>query len=310
MHCAEGSTSREHRSLRDADILTVIIGLIDNKGDFGAVMLVNKSFNTAAMCHYYVKLDIFLAKVDTFVKRPRSLKEFKESLLKLSSLRMVMTDYAISMLSLEYAEPDTLWTLLWWWYKDKSCCLMMNECDEDHVWRIIDAMYERGDTYFSLHNMLGTGLVTLDMVKKNPGKEWPATIVMKYVKCIGEPLPWPVDWKWLSANIHITTGDIMKYVDKWNWQVLSHNKYVPFDFIIDHPELPWQWLYVSARSDITIPIYVKHINMPWDMHTLSRHIRLTSKEYFRYPNIKWSKYALALNDSITWCIKTSSMSSL
>jgi hypothetical protein len=42
--------------------------------------------------------------------------------------------------------------------------------------------------------------------------------------------------------------------DKWNYNELSYNIYLPFKYVIDNPELSWNFNKLSYNSNITFEI--------------------------------------------------------
>jgi hypothetical protein len=45
--------------------------------------------------------------------------------------------------------------------------------------------------------------------------------------------------------------DILK--DKWNYNELSHNHYLPFKYVINNPNLQWNFIRFSYNPNITLP---------------------------------------------------------
>jgi hypothetical protein len=54
----------------------------------------------------------------------------------------------------------------------------------------------------------------------------------------------------------------------WDWQLVSSNESVSFQFILDHPELPWVPRHVSKNVNVTEQIVRDHLYYEWDYESL------------------------------------------
>lgn len=90
----------------------------------------------------------------------------------------------------------------------------------------------------------------------------------------------------------------------WDWNLLSANPSITFDFITTHPELPWNKRYVSRNISITEGDIRGNLSFGWDLDMLCSNPNL-SMTFFNefiikpteFKNMNW--LALSSNPSMT-----------
>jgi hypothetical protein len=88
---------------------------------------------------------------------------------------------------------------------------------------------------------------------------------------------------------------------KWDWDDLSANPNISWEFIYNNLQRPWIWRKVSANTNITFPIVISHQERCWDGFGLAEnenmtfeHLVILSEKY----NISWA--LASTNKNITW----------
>lgn len=85
-----------------------------------------------------------------------------------------------------------------------------------------------------------------------------------------------VCWRYrnLSDNPNITLEYVSNHTDtidnKWDWILLSTNRNITWNDVIEHPELPWDWKFVSWNPNVTLRNVLNHSDLPWNWNILSQ----------------------------------------
>jgi hypothetical protein len=89
----------------------------------------------------------------------------------------------------------------------------------------------------------------------------------------------------------------------WDWQQVSANPSVSFQFIIDHPKMPWVPRHVSKNINVTERIVREHLYYEWDYESLCFNPNMSFKffnEFIIKPDamlrVDW--HAISSNPSI------------
>jgi hypothetical protein len=88
----------------------------------------------------------------------------------------------------------------------------------------------------------------------------------------------------IKENIINEKLDILK--DKWNYQNLSSNKYLPINYVLNNPNLQWNFIRFSYNPNITLQNILDHKELPWDYHlSFNKNITFPAAKYNRLPRI-------------------------
>lgn len=92
--------------------------------------------------------------------------------------------------------------------------------------------------------------------------------------------------------------------ENWDWNQVSVNPAVTFQFILDHPKLPWRSRYVSENANVTEQIILSNMSYHWCFTGLCANKNLTFeffKKYIIVPNevmhVDWQ--LLSANPAVT-----------
>jgi hypothetical protein len=100
----------------------------------------------------------------------------------------------------------------------------------------------------------------------------------EYVDFCANPLIWMLehypdyswDWQLLSQNPNMTFQYLEDNPDKpWNWSALSRNPNITWQIVQDNPDKPWNWGGLSRNPSITWQIVFDNLGKPWYWRSLS-----------------------------------------
>jgi len=95
---------------------------------------------------------------------------------------------------------------------------------------------------------------------------------------------------------------IRAFPDKpWDWDELSKNPAITWEFIDEFIDKPWCFEYLSRHPDLTINIIIKYHDKEWDWNDLSIHPAITIDIIRKY-KFPWNKLVIAKNPNITFDI--------
>lgn len=86
---------------------------------------------------------------------------------------------------------------------------------------------------------------------------------------------------------------------QWEWNTLSHNKYLTMDIVKENIDKPWNWLELSKNPLLTWDIIKEHLDKPWNWIWISQHPNITWDIIQMHPEIRWDWYSICKNPNIT-----------
>lgn len=70
--------------------------------------------------------------------------------------------------------------------------------------------------------------------------------------------------KYYKSTVNDLENLLELFPDKpWNWELLSENPNVTWEFVQRHPEMPWSWVGLSKNPSITWEIIQRSPEKPW-----------------------------------------------
>ena len=78
----------------------------------------------------------------------------------------------------------------------------------------------------------------------------------------------------------------------WNWDFLSQNPNITFEFILQHPDKDWDWGVLSENPNITFEQVLQNPDKPWDFYCLSENPNITFENVLQYSDKPWNWYEL------------------
>lgn len=86
----------------------------------------------------------------------------------------------------------------------------------------------------------------------------------------------------------------------WNWNQLSCNSSITWEFIRKHPTLPWKYNFVSANKNISWKIVKNNPYIRWHYGFMSNNTSVVTWEIVKNnPTLPWNKFWISANENIT-----------
>jgi len=124
--------------------------------------------------------------------------------------------------------------------------------------------------------------ISLDTIENEPGN-W----CIKNIFCKSN-LTWDyiqnhpdIEWNMfrLSANRAITLDIIVNNphpdCGEWNWEGVSHNPNLTWEFVLNNMDKDWNWRDISRLPEITWDIVQEYSEMRWNYLTLSKNLNIS-----------------------------------
>jgi hypothetical protein len=89
---------------------------------------------------------------------------------------------------------------------------------------------------------------------------------------------------------------IHKYPHKgWNWNYISYNPNITFEFIDKYPDKSSSWWGISRNPSITMEMIEKNPTKPWNWHYISNNPNITIEFIEKNPDKPWNWYCISSN---------------
>lgn len=108
------------------------------------------------------------------------------------------------------------------------------------------------------------------------------------------------DWDELSKNPNISFEFIKNNLYlPWNWNLLSNNYNITFEIILNNLEYPWDWNWLSWRNDLTLNIVKTNLDKNWNWYGISRINDITIDFIKSLPDKMWNWYSISKRVSLS-----------
>jgi hypothetical protein len=107
------------------------------------------------------------------------------------------------------------------------------------------------------------------------------------------------NWNYLSKNPKISWEFIKNNRElNWDWKSVCMNPNISFDIIFSHPEYKWDWAILSWREDLTLSIIKNHLDINWDFNAISGVKDIEIDFVFKHIDKNWNWYSISREVSI------------
>ena len=80
--------------------------------------------------------------------------------------------------------------------------------------------------------------------------------------------------------------------------LLSINKYITIENIIENPTIDWDWSNISVNTNISIKEILKYPDLPWEWHYISTNVNISMKDIEENKDLPWDYTWLCSNPNI------------
>jgi hypothetical protein len=182
--------------------------------------------------------------------------------------------------------------LHWNWYSlssnpNTTCELLDEFPDEKWVW--------------NFQGVSDNINIDLDYVNNND-KPWNLFSLSKNPsmgKYIGQPdtLEWV--WPYVCYNKDVSEGILEQNRDKLDWNRLSVNHKLSWNFIEDNINKPWNWDGISTFPCINIDIVKNNLDKNWNWCSLSQNSSIKIEDIKNNPKLPWKLNSVCSNPNLT-----------
>lgn len=133
--------------------------------------------------------------------------------------------------------------------------------------------------------------------------------------------------KWSPLYRSLNPNVTLKYIEShreinWDWETLSTQNFITFEYIISHPEIPWDPRIYSRNQNITPKNVEEHLDIFWDYselsrilpieyvlahpgmfhnhHSISQNIYLKLPDILAHPEINWEWVIISMHRNISF----------
>ena len=129
--------------------------------------------------------------------------------------------------------------------------------------------------------------ITIEDIKDNPGKPW-------YWSVLGQS----------NLKVNIIKKLLELFPDKpWDWELLTTNPNIDYDYIKDHPEFPWEMDKLHLNPTIPFKLLVENNIIPENndiIDAFGSSYNISLQDIKNNPDIHWDwKYGISYNPNVT-----------
>ena len=150
-----------------------------------------------------------------------------------------------------------------------------------------------------------SNVITIKFIEKNSFLPWRWDCLSKNPNLTVDFVSRNLDksWQWydVTNNESILVEDVVSNLEflkipHWQWNVLS--KKASLDVIDKNLHLPWNWNSISCNKNLTFDFISKHHDKSWHLPNLRQNYALTSGRIFEITDTNWNSYKnnITIND--------------
>jgi hypothetical protein len=88
---------------------------------------------------------------------------------------------------------------------------------------------------------------------------------------------------------------------KWNYKLLSSNKFIKIEDILNNHKLPWDWKQITYNPNLKLKHIINNPDKPWDYQELLTLPIIDWDTINKYEfKVDWKRYNYMLNPNLTW----------
>lgn len=84
----------------------------------------------------------------------------------------------------------------------------------------------------------------------------------------------------------------------WNWRNMSKSRFVDFDFVREHLDLPWNISTLSENPNISVEHILTYPGWDWNMWNFSHNVNVDMQTIVTYPDLNWKISGLLRNRNL------------
>jgi len=138
--------------------------------------------------------------------------------------------------------------------------------------------------------------VPLGVCKRNTKSQW-CVVSKDFDHFLEKNCDYPWDWQMLSWNPNLSFQYVLDHPEKsWCWSWLSST--VSFQYVLDHPELPWDCEWMSINPNLPFQYVLDHPEKSWGWSWLSENLTVKFQDILDHPEIPWNWHWLSKNPNV------------
>lgn len=109
------------------------------------------------------------------------------------------------------------------------------------------------------------------------------------------------DWESISENINISWEFIQENQHlPWDWECVPSNPNVSLDIIMSDKRIKEKFYGLSGNRNLTIDIVLLHPSAEWDWASITENPAMTMEIIEKHPELPWDNWRISFNPNITW----------